>query len=58
MKFIFLVALFMFSGIVTAQTTIKGTLKDENGKPIMYANIFVKLAKVGGVSSESGTFRL
>lgn len=35
---------------------VKGTLKDEAGKPVMYANIFVKLAKVGTVSSETGEF--
>ena len=56
MKCLGLIFLLFISGLFQAQTTIKGTLKDENGKPIMYANIFVKLAKVGGVSSESGEF--
>jgi hypothetical protein len=51
---VLLMALFSFVGY--SQTLIKGTIKDENGKPVLYANIYVKLAKVGGVSSETGEF--
>lgn len=51
---VLLMALFSFVG--HSQTLIKGTIKDENGKPVLYANIYVKLAKVGGVSSETGEF--
>ena len=56
MKFICAFFLVCFFGGLNAQTTIKGTLKDEKGNPVMYANIFVKLAKVGAVSSETGEF--
>ena len=56
MKCLGLIFLLFIAGLFQAQTTIKGTLKDENGKSIMYANIFVKLAKVGAVSSETGEF--
>ena len=52
----FFMFVFLFTTLSYSQTTIKGTLKDENGKPVMYANIFVKIAKVGGVSSETGEF--
>ena len=56
MKCLGLIFLLLISGLFQAQTTIKGTLKDEKGNPVMYANIFVKLAKVGAVSSETGEF--
>jgi hypothetical protein len=56
MRFLGLIVFVLFAGMLNAQTIVKGTLKDENGKPVMYANIFVKLAKVGGVSSELGEF--
>ena len=56
MRFLGLIVFVLFAGMLNAQTIVKGTLKDENGKPVMYANIFVKLAKVGSVSSELGEF--
>jgi hypothetical protein len=56
MKLLISAFLIFISGIVLSQTTIKGSIKDENGKPVLYANIFVKGAKVGAVSSETGEF--
>ncbi len=56
MKILSLIVFILLTGVLGAQTLVKGKLKDEAGKPVMYANIFVKLAKVGGVSSESGEF--
>lgn len=56
MKIFSLIFFILLTGVLGAQTIVKGTLKDESGKPVMYANIFVKLAKVGAVSSETGEF--
>jgi len=36
--------------------TLKGVVKDENGKPIVYANVILKGTKIGVMSNEQGNF--
>lgn len=39
-------------------TTIKGTIKDKKGIAVPYASIFLKVAKAGAISGETGDFTL
>lgn len=42
----------------SAQKTIKGTIRDQNGEPIPYAYVVVKGATSGTVSDENGRFEI
>lgn len=37
---------------------IKGTVKDENGKPLPYVNIFIENTYIGTTSNELGNYEL
>ncbi len=58
MKKITLVIMLMVGVITTAQTTIKGTVVDENSQPILGANITLEGARVGTVTDFDGRFSL
>jgi hypothetical protein len=42
--------------VLMSQTTVKGVVKDETGKPVPFCSLFAKLAKAGTVTSETGEF--
>lgn len=50
------IALLNLPLILFGQTTIKGLLSDNNGKPIPYANIYLKNSGDGATSDSSGRF--
>ncbi len=61
MKFsIFYLCLFLFPSALVAQQsyTIRGTVVDENGKPLTFASIFLLQSKKGTVSNSEGNFLL
>ncbi|MBP2831343.1 TonB-dependent receptor [Aquimarina sp. U1-2] len=58
MRTITLAIMLMFGIVVTAQTTIKGTVVDDNNQPIPGANIKLKNSAVGTVTDFDGLFSL
>ncbi|MFD2822688.1 TonB-dependent receptor [Lacinutrix iliipiscaria] len=58
MRTILSILLLFFCGITFAQTTITGTVVDDNGLPIPSANIIVVDASVGTVTDFDGNFTL
>ncbi|MES2646643.1 MAG: SusC/RagA family TonB-linked outer membrane protein [Bacteroidota bacterium] len=61
MRKTFLLTLFLCMSIVQllAQTrTVKGTIRDESGKPVSSASIMVKGTKTGSMSNENGLFSI
>ncbi len=58
MRTITLVIMLMFSVIATAQTTIKGTVLDDNSQPIPGANVKLQGSAVGTVTDFDGLFSL
>ncbi len=57
MKTFLITVLFFTSISLTAQTTIHGTVKDDTGKPLIGANIYLKGTYTGATSDTSGFFR-
>jgi len=58
MRTILSIVLLFFCGITFAQTTITGTVVDDNGLPIPSANIIIIDASVGTVTDFDGQFTL
>ena len=58
MKTIFPILLLFFSSISYSQTTISGTVTDENSQPIPGANIIVIGTSTGTVTDFDGSFTL
>jgi len=58
MRTILSIILLFFCGITFAQTTITGTVVDDNGLPIPSANIIILDASVGTVTDFDGKFTL
>ncbi|WP_452224823.1 TonB-dependent receptor [Lacinutrix chionoecetis] len=58
MKTILSIVLLFFCGIIFAQTTITGSVMDNNGSPIPGANIIVTGTSSGNVSDFDGNFTL
>ncbi|MDB9961409.1 TonB-dependent receptor [Oceanihabitans sp.] len=58
MRTILSIVLLFFCGITFAQTTITGTVLDDNGLPIPSANIIILDAAVGTVTDFDGKFTL
>ncbi len=56
MRYNYLVLLFFISNLISAQTTISGTVQDNKGKPISGANVFLEGTFDGSISSEDGNF--
>jgi len=56
MKVIYLLLVVLIPGYNFAQNILKGVVSDEKGKPIAYANLFLKKSKVGAVSDDNGSF--
>jgi vitamin B12 transporter len=58
MKTIIFIIFFLFGGSVFCQlkTTITGTVKDENNKPIPFANVFLQNTSDGTISDVDGSF--
>jgi hypothetical protein len=52
--FTFLVVFITF--VSFSQTTISGEVKDNQGKPIQFATVFLKTNRVGGVTTDQGKF--
>lgn len=57
-KNIFLPVLLLFSAVIFSQTKVGGYIKDENGEPIPFVNIYFKGTTVGTISNEDGRFYL
>jgi hypothetical protein len=56
MKFLPLIAIFLFSTIMFSQTKISGMVLDVNGEPIAYANVIFKDSYEGTITNEEGRF--
>lgn len=56
MKSFFGIILFLMAFITVSQTTINGTIIDENGLPIPGANIYIEGSYDGGTSNNEGMF--
>lgn len=56
MKTIIALSLFLFSGLLFAQTTISGKILDEKGKPVSGANVFIEGTYDGTSTTETGAF--
>jgi outer membrane cobalamin receptor len=56
MRYNYLVLLFFISNLISAQTTISGTVQDNKGKPISGANVFLEGTFDGSISGEDGNF--
>lgn len=55
-RLLFLLAGFLFATASFAQSTVKGTVTDETGEPVIGATIKIKGGKVGGVTDIDGNF--
>lgn len=51
----FISFLFAFSAVLS-QATLKGTIKDEAGKPIEFTNIYIKHTMLGATTAADGSF--
>jgi hypothetical protein len=58
MKKIFTTSVLVFAFMLFShgQNTVRGVLKDAKGKPVVYANVFVKSSGDGAVTDSSGKF--
>ena len=57
-KNIILFALLLFSAVVFSQTKVGGYIKDEDGHPIPFVNVYFKNTTIGVISNEDGRFYL
>ena len=57
-KNIILFALLLFSAVVFSQTKVGGYIKDEDGQPIPFVNVYFKNTTIGVISNEDGRFYL
>lgn len=46
----------ILSGTITAQVTVSGSVKNEEGKPVSYANVFIEATFDGAMTDEQGHF--
>ncbi len=58
MKYIVLIGFVLFSTVGLAQTKVSGTIKDESGYPVAFANVVFKDSQEGTISDENGRFYL
>ena len=58
MKRFLLFALMLFAFAVNAQTKVSGTVIDEEGEPVAYANVLFKNTTEGTITDEDGRFYL
>lgn len=58
MRGLFLVFLFLFTGILAAQTKVSGIVIDELGSPISFANVMFKNSTEGTITNDDGRFYL
>ena len=56
MKYSVVLLFIFFNFISYSQTIISGEVKDNQGKPIPFATVFLKLNRVGGVTTDQGKF--
>lgn len=56
--FLFLALFFVGTGIITAQTQVRGTVVDESGDPVIGATVQVKGTAIGTVTDIDGQFTL
>lgn len=57
-QLLLLAGLLLFAGHVTAQSILRGTLKNQKGEPIAYASVFIVNTKEGTISDAAGSFQL
>jgi hypothetical protein len=50
--------LILYSSELLAQTTVKGTVRDSNGAPLIGASVSVKGSQVGTITNPDGYFSL
>ena len=55
---LFLTSLLVFASTAFAQSTVRGSVKDENGDPLPGVSVLVKGTQVGTVTDIDGTFTL
>ena len=53
-----LLGLFLSAGAYAQQISVKGTVKDQNGEPVIGANVLVKGTTNGGITDVDGQFAL
>ncbi|MDX1315494.1 MAG: carboxypeptidase-like regulatory domain-containing protein, partial [Eudoraea sp.] len=58
MKHFLLFTLLLFGVLVNAQTKVSGTVVDEEGEPVAYANVLFKNTTEGTITDEDGRFYL
>lgn len=58
MKRFLLYTLLFFGVALNAQTKVSGTVQDENGDPVAYANVLFKNTTEGTITDENGRFYL
>ncbi|HVZ96371.1 MAG TPA: TonB-dependent receptor plug domain-containing protein, partial [Chitinophagaceae bacterium] len=54
----FIISAILFSNVLFAQNQLTGTVKDENGKPLVGVTIFVRGTKVATASDANGNFKV
>ena len=55
---LFLTSLLVLASTAFAQSTVRGSVKDENGEPLAGVSVLVKGTRVGAVTDIDGTFLL
>ncbi len=58
MKYLFLFFFIAIGTSVFSQTKVSGTIKDNTGEPVSFANVIFKDSQEGTISDENGRFYL
>lgn len=60
MRYVFAcsIALYILLSLVFAQSVVKGTVRNNRGEPLSYANVFIKGTRFGTTTNDQGHFEL
>ena len=56
--FTFSIALYIVVSLACAQPVVKGTVRNNRGEPLSYANVFIKGTRYGTTTNDQGDFEL